>query len=176
MKGGGQISAPRASLSKSGMGGGGGWSNLVGAFVTQVRVCCSMLQCFAVWYSLYLQHGKEHTVTHRNTLQRHTSGLKCVALYCSLLQSVAVCCSLCVTHETEHGTHSVAACYILLQSVVVCCSLLQSFAVCCSLLQSIAVCCSLLQSIYTNKRCMAYISMSHGTHMSHTCISAASCM
>ena len=40
--------------------------------VTQVAVCCSVLQCDAVCYSV----------------------LQCVAVCCSVLQCVAVCCSV----------------------------------------------------------------------------------
>jgi len=50
--------------------------------VTQVAVCCSVVQCDAVCYSV-LQCGAVCC-----------SVLQCVAVCCSVLQCVAVCCSI----------------------------------------------------------------------------------
>ena len=82
-----------------------------------VAVCCSAMQCDAVFHSVLL------TVC-GNALQM----LQCVAVCYSVLQCVAVCCSV-------------------LQCVAVCCSVLQCVTVCCSVLQCVAVCCSVLQCV-----------------------------
>jgi len=74
------------------------------------EVCCSVLQCVAVWYSVVL----------------------CVAVCCSVLQCVAVCCRVlqCVAMWCS-VVQCGAVCCSVLQCVAVCCSVLQCVAVCC---------------------------------------------
>jgi len=103
-----------------------------------VAVCCSVLQCVAVF---------------RVAVCRSVS--QCVAVCCSVLQCVAVCCSVlqCVT-----------VCCSVLQCVAVCCSALQCVAVCCSVLQCAAVC---LQQDDFKERAVALTCNTFGSHMSH---------
>ena len=65
-----------------------------GRKVLHVAVCCSVLQCVAVFCSV-LQHGG--LTVHRQCLQlfreADVSG-KCFASCCSMLQYVAACCSM----------------------------------------------------------------------------------
>jgi len=111
----------------------------------RITVCCSMLQCVAVYCSL-LQY-----------IAVCISVLQCVAVYCSVLQYVAVscnvlqfpnfyccscsccCCYYCHTEMTSMVTRATA------QSrrgrcVAVCCSVMQCVAV----PQCVAACCSVL--------------------------------
>jgi len=89
-------------------------------------MCCSVLQCVALWYSV-LQCV---TVCCRV--------LKSVAEFCSLLHCVALCCSV---------LQCVAVCYSVLKGVAVCCRVLLCAGLCYSVLQRVAVCYSVLQCV-----------------------------
>ena len=132
-------------------------------------MCCSMLQCVAVYF-----HTSDMLPIPGNMGNKNTAG--------SVLRCVAVCCSmlLCVftretrylfqvTWEHEDGTtditiaepiarlevccrccsvlQCVAVCRSVSQCVTVCCSVLQCVVVCCSVLQCVVVCCSVLQCL-----------------------------
>jgi len=73
-----------------------------------IEVCCSVLQCVAVFYSV----------------------LQCVAMCCNVLQCVAVCWTR--SCASTSSLRCVAVCCSVLQCVAVCCSVLQCVAVCCS--------------------------------------------
>ena len=111
-----------------------------GARVTP-QVCCSVMQCVAVWCSVLQCDAVWCSV------------LQCVAVCCSVLQCVAVCCSVlqCVAVWCS-VLQCVAVCCSALQCVAiytVCCRMtqyLQGDAVCCSVLQYVAVCCRVTMS------------------------------
>jgi len=110
-------------------------------------VCCRVLQCVAVCFSVMHSTGRA-TAT---ALQSCKIGvLQCVAACCSVLQCVAVCCS--VLHSTGRATVTALQSHVkllsssVLQCVAVCCGVLQCVAVCCSVLQCVALCCGVLHS------------------------------
>ena len=85
-----------------------------------VAVCCSVLQCVAVYrWPLFVCHHKWLGLSH---------WVECVAVCCNMLQCVAVCC-------------------MVLQGVKVRCSVLQCVAVSCSVLQCVSMRCSALQCV-----------------------------
>jgi len=63
-----------------------------------VAVCCSVLQCGAVWYSvvwyMWIFDADALFVSHFYSTAWAYSVLQCVAVCCSVLQCVAVCCSV----------------------------------------------------------------------------------
>ena len=109
-----------------------------------VAVCCSALQCVAVWYSVLLGVAvcckccSIFLWSSQIASRRRAALLQCAEVCCIALQCVAVCCSV---------FQCVAVCCSALQGVAVCCSVLQGVAVCCSVLQCVAVCCSALQGV-----------------------------
>ena len=76
-----------------------------------VTVCCSVLQCVAMWKC----RDSRYSICVCGTCVEEEIFSKCVALCCSVLQCVAS----------------------VLQCVAVCCSVLQCVAVCCSVLQCV---------------------------------------
>ena len=104
-----------------------------------VAVCCSVLQCVAVWTRAV--YSSQDLALQNVAVCR--SVLQCVAVPCSVLQCVAECCRV-------------------LQSVAECCRVLQCVAVCCSVLQCVAVCCSVLQCVAVYLAC-AYQHLKFGT-------------
>jgi len=72
------------------------------------QVCCSVLQCVAVYCSV----------------------LQCIAVCCSVFQYVAVCCSAKFANYEVSYTRCAAVCCSVLQCVAVCCSVLRFVAVC----------------------------------------------
>ena len=84
-------------------------SQRVGSVLRYDAVCCSMLQCAAVWCSVL-----RYVAVCCSTMQ-------CVTIGCSVLQYVTVCCCM---------LHCVAIRYSVLWYVVVC--VLQHVAVWCS--------------------------------------------
>ena len=134
-------------------------------------MCCSVLQCIAIWCSLWQCVAVCYSILQSEGMDVHfawkspmvypitcCSVSQCVAVCCSVSQCVAVCCSV---------LQYVAECSGLLQCVVVfcsrncmtisdeitdsmptsCCSVWQCFTVRCSALQCVAVCCSVLQCV-----------------------------
>jgi len=79
---------------------------------TTHAVCCSVLQCVAVWCSASSDRSYEDDYA--------CSVLQCVAVCCSVLQCVAVCCSVlqCIYGQVLQRR-------LQMQCVVVCCSALQ---------------------------------------------------
>jgi len=94
-------------------------------YIRQRHLCCSVLQCIAVYCSV-------------STYVSDT----CVAVCCSVLQCVAVCLHTSATPVLQ----CVAVYCIVLLCVAACCSVLTyvsdtCVAVCCSVLQCVALCC-----------------------------------
>jgi len=128
-----------------------------------VAVCCSVLQCVAVFdvcCSVILETVLAQTrrvADASEKMQRVAvccSVLQCVAVCCSVLQSVAVSYSRLCSRELVASPMRVGGCS-LLQYVTLCCNALQCVAICCSVLQCgavrrsvlpcVAVCCNVLQ-------------------------------
>jgi len=89
-------------------------------------VCCSVLQCVAVYYSV-LQCVNDVKITSIDTMtwrppELYRSVLQCVAVCCSVMQCVAVCGS---------GMQCVAVCGSVMQCVAVCGSIMQCVAAVC---------------------------------------------
>jgi len=80
-------------------------------------VCCSVVQCVAVWRWRCSAVSSESAVC------------------CSVLQCVAVCCSV-----LQYGDGVLF--HQRVQCDAACCGVLQRIAVCCGVLQCVAVCCS----------------------------------
>ena len=118
-----------------------------------VAVCCSVLQCVAVFHT----YGLICIPPRRECWQQPPRISRAVAtrpilspqlsVWCRVLQCIAVCCSV---------LQCVAACHRVLKCVVVCCRVLQCadatqpiichpVSVCCNVLQRVAVFCSVLQ-------------------------------
>jgi len=109
-----------------------------------VAVCCSVLQCVAVRYSL-----------------ASASLGQCVAVLCNFAsasfgRSVAVSCSALPCVVVCHSVLQPGCCIFRMvfcnvlqcwQCVAACCNMLQCAAVCCSVLQCVAVCCSVFQCV-----------------------------
>jgi len=132
-----------------------------GSVLQCVAVCCSVLQCVAVF-----KNAGFRTCWRK----RATQG---VAGCCSVMQRVAACCSVSksqdggngsATMQRPHGDKSILGApkispqsLYLFQRVAVlalygwgcavCCSVLQRVAACCSMLQRVAACCSVLQHV-----------------------------
>jgi len=133
-----------------------GGSGRVGGWPVRRTVCCSVVQCGAVWCSV----------------------VQCGAVWCSVVQCVAMCCSVlqcvAVRERITYSTYGKVCCnvlncvavweskpcYILVSSRTVCCSVLQGVAVwcsvcsvlqcgavCCSVFKCVAVCCSVLPCV-----------------------------
>jgi len=103
-----------------------------------LAVCCSVLQCVAVYMCVHTREG-ESSLSRNNVLQ-------CVAACCSVLQCVvsylrAISALYMYTREGE--------------SSLSCNSVLQCIAVCCSVLQCVAVC----RSIFTVNEYIIYVYM-----------------
>jgi len=97
---------------------------------TCAAVCCSVLQCVAVYYSVWYCTTECSKCSH--TESQVYCGVKCIAVWCRVLQCVTVCCSV-------------------LQCVAEVCSVLQCVTVCCSVIQRVAVCCNMLQCNVSQK-------------------------
>ena len=108
-----------------------------------VTVCCSVLQRFAVCYSVLQQ---------TNFAEVCGSMLQRVAVCCSVLQCVAVCCS--VLQRVAANTP--------------CRSAWQCGAVCCSVLQCAAVCCSTLQQTHLAASRWQHVDFGIAVHSSQT--------
>jgi len=93
------------------------WEGEYTQTIRSVAVCCSVLQCVAVW----LNGSQVCVAVCCSVLQgEYTQSIRSVAVCCSVLQCVAVCCSV-------------------LQCVAVCCSVAEWLtSVCCSVLQCVA--------------------------------------
>jgi len=85
------------------------------ATLVHKRVCCSVLQCVADYYSV----------------------LQCIKVCCSVIFLILYRVYVCMLQ-------SVAVCFSEFQCVAVCCSVLQCVAVCCRVLLCAAVSCSVL--------------------------------
>jgi len=83
-------------------------------------VCCSVLQCVAVWY------------TALQCVAVCCSVLQCVTLCCNVLQCVAVWCSEWAMSRDETHSYVMHITYIQIVRSLVCCSVLQCVAVWCS--------------------------------------------
>ena len=91
-----------------------------------VEVCCSALQCVAVFRAERMcLRSKEPCILGVRLI------VNMVVCY-SALQRVVVCCSV---------LQCVAVCCIVLHCVSVCCSVYRVFAKCCRVLQCVAMCC-----------------------------------
>ena len=88
-----------------------------------VAMCCSVLQCVAVW-----------------TCIRGTQYLSCVAVCCSVLQCVAACCNVLQCVAVYRSVSQCVDMYLGDPVSFVCCSVSQCVAVCCSVLQRVAAC------------------------------------
>jgi len=125
------------------------------AVAMYITVCCSMLQCVALWCSMLHFESLPRLVLCR--------GRVC----CSVLQYIAVCCSVlyyvAVARVFRDSSFAVAKC------VAVCCSILQCVAVCCSMSQSQRllrlilcrgrVCCSVLQCVAVSTYCFSMLQL-----------------
>ena len=120
---------------------------------SMVLLCCSVLQCVAVYCSVLQCVIWKRVDYHQVEHPCHDEWCWCVAVCCSVLQCVAVCCSVLQCYQSEDSTESgippsgtpmpgsmVLQYCSVLQCVTVCCSVLQCVAVCCSVLQCVAVC------------------------------------
>ena len=122
---------------------------------TRYNVCCSLLQCAAVWYKLYPLSTSADLLVCK---------LQCVAACYSVLQTLSFINHLSTNANMQFkATH----CYTLqhanlmqhenlscvLQCVTVCCWALQSVAECCRVFQSVAVCCSVLLILSATNQC-----------------------
>jgi len=107
-------------------------------------VCCSVLQCVEMCFTLWGLGGRRISQKQRYyDLRRQISVLQCVAVCYSVLQCVAVCCSvlLCVFVGSWRMLNLSKITSIMIWDVKsVCCSVLQCIAVCCSVLQCVVVC------------------------------------
>jgi len=139
-------------------------------------VCCSVLQCVAV-YVMSLIHkstcaneGHMCYVQARARIREALCVAVCcsmpwvlrhVAACCSVLQCVAVCCSICDVHIGEALCVAVCCSMLwMLRCVAACCSMLQCVAVCCSVLQyavDASVCCSMLQGVTVCRNVLQYM-------------------
>ena len=136
-----------ASLLEGGAGGGRSPMLLkaLSWFVSQVSMCCSVLQCVDVCCSV----------------------LQCVAVCCGVLKCAVVCCSVL---QSAEGCVVVRIPGInVLQCFAVCCSVLQCFAVCCSVLQRAAArCMGILVNTQIHRKCSipthAHIQIHPPTH------------
>ena len=133
-------------------------------------VCCSMLQCVAVFMSRIMWKMQKH---HAPLQFPCTNSDKCVAVCCSVLQFVAMCCSV---------FHCVAVCRSVLQCVAVFMRrimlkhhatvtifpartqiiVLQCVAVCFSVLYCVALSCIVLQCV----QCVALCCSVHASNTS----------
>ena len=97
---------------------------------TQVCVCCSVVQCGAVWCSV-VQCGAVWC-----------SVVQCGAVWCNVVQCGAVCCSVlqCVFCHRQRLTWYAGMC------VRVCCTVLQYVVVCCS----VSFSSTLIDTMFTN--------------------------
>jgi len=106
-------------------------------------VCCSVLQCFAVYIYIYIYMDFHSSRSKTLRVAGHASGmhvavccsvLQCTYIYVCMLQCVAVCCSVCTRmHKFP----------LILIKFSPCCRACQ---VC--TLQCVAVCCSVYTCIY----------------------------
>jgi len=137
-------------------------------------VCCSVLQCVAV-YVMSLIHkstcaneGHMCYVQARARIREALCVAVCcsmpwvlrhVAACCSVLQCVAVCCSICDVHIGEALCVAVCCSMLwMLRCVAACCSMLQCVAVCCSMpwmLLCVAMCCNVLQCVAVYVMCIS---------------------
>ena len=101
------------------------YSNPSKSSVNSVAVCCSVLQCVAVWCSV-------EACCNDTPVQQVC---ECAAVCYSVLQCVTVCCSVMQCWGVWQW-HLRSACVRVLQCVTVHCSVRQCIAVCCS----VAVC------------------------------------
>jgi len=114
-------------------------------------VCCSVLQCVAVFCSVlrYVAACQCVAVCHPGSEYHSLVQLEIryVAVCCGVLKYVEVCCSVSTRVAVPFvGATWHQVCCSVLQYVAVRCSVLQCVAVCCSTLQCVAVC--LLESEY----------------------------
>ena len=86
--------------------------------LSEVAVCCSVLQCIAVCCSCSVCCSVLQCIK--------PPKLSEVAVYCSVLQCVAVCCSV-LNFQNSQKLDCVAVCCSVLQCVAVCCSVLPCF-------------------------------------------------
>jgi len=138
-------------------------------------VCCSALQCVAVWAgSAFLLRFRYVVVCF--------SVLQCIAVCCSvswvcLSTALQVCCSVLQCVAVWAGS----ACLLRFRYVVLCCSVLQCVAVCCRvswvcLSTTLQVCCSVLQCVVvccsdcnTNTKYMPFYYASGMYMCAHVC-------
>jgi len=120
-----------------------------------VAVCCSALQCVAVYYSVScfksdipysrprLLHPIRFVVVGGGCQTKvYCSALQCVAVCCSVLQYVAVRCSAlqCTpAYPVSHQLFHIRGPDCFIRCVAVCCSVLQRVAVRCRVLQCTTV-------------------------------------
>jgi len=148
-----------------------------------VAVCCSMLQCVAVFdlpvrWDMCQPSTRHHHHKHPRTIFEHSRplviyGVALGVLQC-VLQHVAACCSM-LQHTLQHTLPHVAACCNMLCSMLQCIADQNSVwlwvgmrcwcvAVCCAVLQCVvAECCSVLQciAVYCNALACAVDVLKH---------------
>jgi len=134
-----------------------------------VALCCSVIQCVAVYYSvrcIVLQQLTNACWSRDYPAQPQIvsallaalapavlqyvavccNALQCVSMYCSNVASHAcILCSICIFSALQQKIFS-ALLVIRICGAAMCCSVLQCAAVCCSVLQCVAVCCSTVTS------------------------------
>ena len=106
----------------------------------------------------YSSNKLQHTVTHCNTLIRHSYvRTEDETMCCSVLQCVAVCCSVlqCVALTTYHGTHW------QMQHTATHCNTLQHTVTHCNTRQHTATYCNTLQYTDTSVECTSVCMHAH---------------
>jgi len=165
-----------------------------------VAVCNNVLQCFAVFGSVFhyaFRLRSRGSVSPGKAIVSYVVPAACVAVCYRVSQCVAVCCRV---------LQCVAVCFCVLQFVSVCCSMslkpkslvsgypgkainsliycarcmcccvLQFVAVCCSALQCVAVCCSVSNAHLQAKITRHGISRQGNSFIHSACCSVLQCV
>jgi len=109
-----------------------------GADILVVKLCCSVMQRAAVCCSVLRTLSERMFGAHILVVTRCCSELQCGSVNRSVLHYVAMCCGSWLLQQLFWRGHSRRN--LLLQCIAVCCSM-------CSVLQCVAVCCSVLQCV-----------------------------